>query len=223
MNEPLRTRLNPLLSRARTWGLLLVVAVIGLAVGLLLRPAGTPRQELPATGPAGSQEHPQHVTIWTCSMHPEVRLPAPGRCPKCGMTLIPLETEGARTAHLPRLTISPQARALMDIETAPVERKFVTAQIRMVGKVDFDETRQATITAWVAGRLDRLYVDYTGLPVRKGDHMVLMYSPELLRRRPSCSRRSRPSRTSPAAPWTSSAARPRPPSPPPATSCACSG
>ncbi len=50
----------------------------------------------------------------------------------------------------------------------------------MVGKVEFDETRLAYITARVPGRLDRLYVDYTGVPVKKGDHLVSLYSPELL-------------------------------------------
>ena len=221
MNESLRMQLNGLLRKARTWVVPAVAVVIGLAVGLLLRPAGVSRHDGVTTGPAGEHDHGRPVTLWTCSMHPEVRLPAPGRCPKCGMTLIPLVVESAQTAQLPRLTVSPQARALMDIQTSPVERKFVTAEIRMVGKVDFDETRQATISAWVPGRLDRLYVDYTGLPVRKGDHMALLYSPELLAPRPSCLRPARPSRTSPAAPWTSSAAWPRPPSPPPARSCAC--
>jgi Cu(I)/Ag(I) efflux system membrane fusion protein len=67
----------------------------------------------------------------------------------------------------------------MEIATSPVERKYVTATIRMVGKVDYDETKLSYITAWVGGRLDRLYVDYTGVSVRKGDHMVYLYSPEL--------------------------------------------
>ncbi|KHE92689.1 MAG: hypothetical protein SCABRO_01549 [Candidatus Scalindua brodae] len=49
----------------------------------------------------------------------------------------------------------------------------------MVGKVDYDETRLGYITAWISGRLDRLYVDYTGVAVKKGDHMVYIYSPEL--------------------------------------------
>jgi len=49
----------------------------------------------------------------------------------------------------------------------------------MVGKIDFDETKLAYITAWVPGRLDCVFVDYTGVPVRKGDHIEL-YSPELL-------------------------------------------
>jgi len=67
----------------------------------------------------------------------------------------------------------------MDIRVSPVERKFVTTTVRMVGKVGYDETRLSYITAWVGGRIDRLYVDYTGIPVRKGDHMVYLYSPEL--------------------------------------------
>jgi Cu(I)/Ag(I) efflux system membrane fusion protein len=72
------------------------------------------------------------------------------------------------------------AKKLMDIVVAPVERKFVSATLRMIGKVDYDETRLAYITAWFPGRLDRLYVDYTGVPVKKGDHMVYLYSPELI-------------------------------------------
>ncbi len=121
--------------------------------------------------------------IWTCSMHPQIRLHKPGLCPICGMKLIPVQNNAdssSETATQPILTVSQNARALMDIETTTVVRKFVSAQIRMVGKVTYDETRIKYITAWVPGRLDRLYVDYTGVPVKKGDHMVYLYSPELL-------------------------------------------
>jgi multidrug efflux pump subunit AcrA (membrane-fusion protein) len=50
----------------------------------------------------------------------------------------------------------------------------------MVGKIDYNETKLSYITAWVAGRLDKLYVDYTGIYVNKGGHLVHMYSPELI-------------------------------------------
>lgn len=50
----------------------------------------------------------------------------------------------------------------------------------MVGKVAKDETRLASITAWVPGRIERMYADFTGVQVRRGDHMVDLYSPELL-------------------------------------------
>ena len=68
----------------------------------------------------------------------------------------------------------------MEVETTPVERKFVEAEVRMVGKVEYDESRVKEIAAWVPGRIDRLYVDFTGILVRKGDHMVYLYSPQLL-------------------------------------------
>jgi Cu(I)/Ag(I) efflux system membrane fusion protein len=77
------------------------------------------------------------------------------------------------------ITISPTARKLMNIATTPAERRYVTAEVRMVGKVEYDETRLSHITAWVSGRLDRLYVDYTGIEVKKGDHLVYIYSEEL--------------------------------------------
>ena len=115
-------------------------------------------------------------SLWTCSMHPQIRQPNPGDCPICGMDLIPVATS---TGGMRTLTISPETRALMNIASTPVERRYVTHQIRMVGKVDYDETKFGYITAWVPGRLDRLFVDYTGVQVDKGDHMVSIYSPEL--------------------------------------------
>jgi Cu(I)/Ag(I) efflux system membrane fusion protein len=67
----------------------------------------------------------------------------------------------------------------MRLRTVPVERRFPDAKLRLVGKVTYDETRLGYITAWVPGRIDELYVDYTGVSVNKGDHMVKLYSPEL--------------------------------------------
>jgi len=128
-----------------------------------------------ATAEKGS-EQPQW---WTCSMHPQIKQPKPGKCPICGMDLIPLVSGAEQRTALRQLVVSPESRALMGIETSPVERRFVEKIIRTVGKVDYDETRLRYITAWVSGRLDRLYVDYTGVPVRKGDHMVYIYSEEL--------------------------------------------
>jgi len=127
-----------------------------------------------------SQEAESQKTTWTCSMHPHIKLPKAGKCPICLMDLIPL-VSGDEDGGGPReLSVSEYAAKLMEIETAPVERRFVTSAIRMGGKIDFDETRVSHITAWVPGRLDRLFVDYTGVPVTKGDHMFELYSPELI-------------------------------------------
>ncbi len=118
--------------------------------------------------------------IWTCSMHPQIRMPEQGQCPICGMDLIPASSSKDEALGERELKLSPTAIKLAEIQTAKVERKYVTVELRMVGKVDYDETRMAHITAWVPGRIDRLFVDYTGISVKKGDHMVYMYSPDLL-------------------------------------------
>ncbi len=122
----------------------------------------------------------EESTLWTCSMHPQIRKTGPGKCPLCGMNLIPLRTTAKdKGTSMRQLTVSPAARALMNIQTSRVEKRYVTAPVRMVGKIDYDETRLRHITAWIPGRLDRLYVDYTGVQVKQGDHMVYIYSEEL--------------------------------------------
>lgn len=123
---------------------------------------------------------PAQASTWTCSMHPQIQQPKEGKCPLCGMDLIPLTESRDERGGERSLSLSAAARKLAGVEVAPAERRNVTKSLRMVGKVEYDETRLATITAWVPGRLDRLFVDYTGVPVRKGDHLVYMYSPEVL-------------------------------------------
>lgn len=159
-----------------TFGIIAALALV-FWIGRLSGGRSTPGGEHDATHKTETAAQP---TVWTCSMHPQFKLPEPGKCPICFMDLIPLDS-GAEDESGPReLTVSERAKALMEIETAPVERRFVSAEVRMVGKVDYDETRVSHITAWVPGRLERLFVDYTGIRVAKGDHMVELYSPELL-------------------------------------------
>ncbi len=157
------------------------IVLISLALGLGLLGGyviGSSAEEEPAASHVDGQE--QGSQKWYCSMHPQIIRDEPGLCPICEMPLIPMpENLVAETA--PReLAVSQAAAKLMAIQTSPVERKFVANDIRMVGKVQYDETRVKHITAWVPGRLDRLYVDFTGTSVRQGDHLVYLYSPELI-------------------------------------------
>jgi Cu(I)/Ag(I) efflux system membrane fusion protein len=120
------------------------------------------------------------VDIWTCSMHPQIRQSKPGKCPICGMDLIPISGGVDETPGNRQIKLSERAAKLAEVETAPVERRDVSVQIRMMGKVAFDETRLKYITARVPGRIDRLFVDYTGVRVNKGEHLVTIYSPQLI-------------------------------------------
>lgn len=175
--ENLKKILNKLWQPELRWPLIAVV-VAAFALGYFL-----------GGGPSGSGAH-QHESaaaqgtvqaqVWTCSMHPQIRQPNPGKCPICGMDLIPVSSAGDEDSGPRELKLSETARKLAGIQTAPVERKYVSAEVRMSGKVEYDETRLAYISARVPGRIDRMYVDFTGTSVRKGDHLVFLYSPELV-------------------------------------------
>lgn len=176
--DPRKHRLREqIVKRPKTWLLLFAIGLfsLGYLARFVTSPAEGPHSPGDASATSGSAP-----TLWTCVMHLQIRQPRPGKCPLCGMDLVPVADLAKKQAtSLRQITISPSSKALMSIQTAPVERRFVTAEIRMVGKVDYDETRVGYIAAWVPGRLDRLFVDYTGVEIKKGDHMVEMYSPEL--------------------------------------------
>lgn len=164
-------------SKSKALGFI-VVAIVAFSLGLLMSGGGDGEFELDThvDAEAGSQK----PTLWTCSMHPQIKLPKAGQCPICFMDLIPLESEGGEELDPRQIRMTKTARQLALIETVPVTRAFAEAEIRMVGKLAYDETEVAYITAWAPGRLDRLYADFTGTRVSKGDPLVYMYSPELL-------------------------------------------
>lgn len=118
-------------------------------------------------------------TIWSCSMHPQIRMPKQGKCPICFMDLTPV-TESNDQSDPRQLSLSPAGKALAEIRTHRVERRPVVHKVRLIGRIVLDETRVKSITARVSGRLERMFVDYTGVSVRRGDHLVRIYSPALL-------------------------------------------
>jgi membrane fusion protein, copper/silver efflux system len=118
-------------------------------------------------------------TIYTCPMHPQIRQPNPGRCDICGMALELATTVTADDLDEYAVHIEPVARRLANIRTAEVIREPVTQRIDSVGVIALDESRLATISAYVPGRIERLFADYTGVEVAQGDHLVVLYSPAL--------------------------------------------
>ena len=161
-----------LLLRLELWIVVLVAFAAGFLIKGMTGGSAAPLQTA-ADSPA--------TQMWTCSMHPQIQQPRPGKCPICFMDLIPVAAD-AHAGHTTerQIAFSAEALKLMDLQTASVERKLVEANLRMVGKVDYDETRLKDVTAWIGGRIDRLYVDFEGTRVIKGDHMFYLYSPDLI-------------------------------------------
>ena len=154
--------------------LLIALAVVVVAGGALLLWNKSSDGGAENAADAGGQ-------IWTCSMHPQVRLPKPGKCPICSMPLIPVNQPSATNQSSgSMLELSDHARAMASVETVPVQRRKMSREIRVIGKVQYNETALANITTRVEGYVERLFVDYTGIEVKPGDHLVEIYSPDLL-------------------------------------------
>lgn len=154
------------------------IGLLGLALGFGLR--GCFHSAHPSGDAVKVEAVVEKAEVWTCSMHPQIRQPKPGKCPICAMDLIPAGAGAEDNDRPTELAMSPAARKRAEVRLAAVERKFVETSVRMVGKAQFDETRVAHIATRVPGRIDRLYVNFVGTPVKKGDHLADLYSPELV-------------------------------------------
>ncbi len=121
--------------------------------------------------------------LYYCPMHPNYTSDRPGDCPICGMKLVKSEAVGAQhTVPLPEgaVSITPEMQQAIGVRTDTVARRMMTKEIRAVGKVVYDERRIASVNTKVGGWIDKLYVDYTGKPVAKGEPLFSIYSPDLV-------------------------------------------
>ncbi|TSA23474.1 MAG: efflux RND transporter periplasmic adaptor subunit [Bacteroidetes bacterium] len=118
--------------------------------------------------------------IWTCAMHPQIRMHEPGKCPICGMELIPLSKAG-ETLNPMAVMLSKEAIALANVNTSVVSRQMPTREVRLYGKVQPDERLFQSQPAHIPGRIEELDVNFTGETVKKGQTLVKIYSPELIK------------------------------------------
>lgn len=102
----------------------------------------------------------------------------PGRCPVCAMELV-VASSGGSNDDSESIQIGSAARRIANIQTAKATLQPMAQTIRAIGKLQYDEASLKTITAYVGGRLDRLYADFTGVVVQKGDPLAMLYSPDL--------------------------------------------
>ena len=120
-----------------------------------------------------------HGEEFTCSMHPQIRLPEMGKCPICGMGLIPV-TKKLEKKNEEAVAFSEEAVKLASIHTQIVGEGPSGSTIRLTGKVQPDERLVFTQTAHFGGRLESFSVKYPGQKVGVKEMIGTIYSPELL-------------------------------------------
>jgi len=129
---------------------------------------------------AAVYEHSEaEKTIWTCAMHPQIRMDKPGKCPICGMDLIPLQKSDAEIDDQ-AIKMSESAMKLAEVQTFIVSKGLASKEIFLYGKIQPDERLLQSQSAHVPGRIEQLFINVTGETVKKGQLIARIYSPELV-------------------------------------------
>lgn len=132
-------------------------------------------------------DHSQHATetvqeIYTCPMHPEIIKDKPGNCPICGMQLVKKETGGQRVNDVALETMLKPTNefVISSIPVVTIRRKEEQLEIEALGKVTYDTRQVGSISSRVSGRIEKLYVRFRYQKISKGQHILDIYSPELM-------------------------------------------
>jgi len=173
---------------------ILVALVLGLGIGYGMRGDYSGAKQLAVLEPTpvkmaehSVQEHESLSSVETkedllyiCPMNCVSPMKQPGKCPVCGMDLVAVAAQEHRHEEGPsRVTLSEETIKAAGIQVAPVERKMVTTEIRLFGKIEYDPVEQYQVTAFAPGVIDRIYIKRAGQTVRRGDPLFDMHSSEL--------------------------------------------
>lgn len=170
----------PVVSMLKNAGAIIALVLVVLAFLVGLR--------IGASSPSPSSDAHKHThddrdgqpRVYTCSMHPSVRLNDPdAKCPICFMDLIPV-SEGDQGAAPDALRLTASQSDAARIETTPVVRHNPALAIHLYGMLRTDETTVERISAFFPGRIEKLYANFSGSRVNAGDHLAQVYSPDLL-------------------------------------------
>jgi RND family efflux transporter MFP subunit len=167
------------------------VVVVLLLTGSIPRAAsnsGKPTAKAAPTGRVSSRPPERKVLYWTDPMVAGYKSDKPGKSPFMDMDLVPVYDDGAaadtETAKdvkgYTTIHLGLERQQLIGVQIGKAEKRKLSKTIRAVGRIAADETTLHHIHAKFEGYVERLFVDYTGKPVRKGQPLASIYSPDLL-------------------------------------------
>ncbi len=132
---------------------------------------------VPVYGDEGGAPSEKRIAYYKDPMHPWFTSDKPGKAPDCGMDMVPVY-EGE--SDVKGIKIDPVVVQNIGVKTEEVRRRSLTKTVRTVGKVTYDETKLYNVNTKIMGWVEKLYVDYTGKLVHKGDPLLEIYSPDLV-------------------------------------------
>lgn len=115
-------------------------------------------------------------TLYTCGMHPQIVESEPGYCPICAMELTPMRQGGGDgVVEIDAVTLQN-----IGVRTARVETRALGNTVRTTGRFEASERAETVVSPKISGWVEKLYVDYEGARVRRGQPLLEIYSPELV-------------------------------------------
>jgi Cu(I)/Ag(I) efflux system membrane fusion protein len=174
------SELKPMHSKSNSgwkgFALIALGLIAGIGGTILLRPSPG-NQAHGETAPAPKKQ------MFQCPMHPQIIQDHAGDCPICGMALVPMEGEGSPGTGLEghaAVTIDPERQQLIGLRTEKATEGMVSGEWRAPGRVAVDETRVRKVNVKVEGFVEKLFLDFVGKPVGKGQPLFSFYSPEFV-------------------------------------------
>ena len=154
---------------------LFVLIAIAIAAGLGWQFG---RQQHAHSDAAATSE--RKVLFYQSPMHPWIKSDQPGNCTICGMKLVPVLEGDADASSGDAVKLGPQTISVVGIETAAVTRQPLRRTIHVAGTIEDDDTAHRRLSAYVEGRIDKLFVNYVGAEVTAGQPLAAFYSRDLL-------------------------------------------
>lgn len=131
-------------------------------------------------GPATTDKKDRKILYYKDPMHPWLTSPKPAKAPDCGMDMVPVYEGEEEEQPGSAIKIDPTVVQNIGVKTEAVQKHKLTKVIRAVGKVEVDETRLYAVNTKIMGWVEKLFVNVTGQPVRKGQPLLELYSPDLM-------------------------------------------
>jgi len=132
--------------------------------------------------PAAAGPAERKVLYWVDPMHPWYKSDKPGIAPDCGMKLVPMYAgeQLPNQAAANAVQVSPEKQQSIGVEYGTAEYEATADTIRAAARVTLDETRIVKVQTRLEGWIDRVFADFTGKYVKKGDALATVYSPDAL-------------------------------------------
>lgn len=160
--------------------ILVIVTIVGFASLLLVGCSREDGNKSSPSNPVPAEPQKSKILYWTCSMHPQIHADKPGKCPICGMNLVPVESSENSPSGSTEIRLSGQGIQLAGVKVEKAERRNLSKDLLIFGTIGYNQNRHRDVVSLVEGRIEKQWVDFNQNEVKKGAPLVSLFSMEAI-------------------------------------------